>query len=582
MRESTLRDLIAQNISKLKSGLTLLKKEQYIPGKHGTNSFIDLYAKDACGRHVLIELKCSNTSARQAIHEVNKYIESVKDYFGAKDSEVHVIIASTEWSELLLPYSRFSADAEFSIEGIQINLNNTETDFEVETIEPLKIIQGRFIAPWHNVYWYTDEEALNKGICSIEESYQQKGINDYVIVKFFLPNQLTEEERRSAMKEQISKMLNVSASKLSDVPDFSFPVHEYIAYTARQILSKETCLNIISQDIDTFREVQELLPGMESEEAMHYLHECVETVPPSPKGDYYEIGYPAKFYDFFYAQDCFCQGVVRHGIFERNAILDDNTIYRELMGEDGSTEQKLKRSLNMNNAAHVKMLKKDVTTTLKNNPVWRNHILRIIEEIENEFPDSKIVISIFNPGTGIFTIYYAMTKKHGLLYLPSYYITVKNPHEIRMYFGALEATGKSMTLSQVLKKYYDGRLETMLLSVLWGGTEIRDSDIIEDLGAQYRSYKFNIGKDNQISDFSSFRDEKWRLCEQTSLPKLFEEYVEYNDLLVKQIILKIGSHDKGNFFDSGNANTILKKYVDMDTAKEKQIYCSGAPDLCDI
>ena len=47
MRESTLRDLIAQNISKLKSGLTLLKKEQYIPGKHGTNSFIDLYAKDA-------------------------------------------------------------------------------------------------------------------------------------------------------------------------------------------------------------------------------------------------------------------------------------------------------------------------------------------------------------------------------------------------------------------------------------------------------------------------------------------------------------------------------------------------------
>ena len=46
MKESALRDLIAQKISQLKPGLTLLQKEQYIPGKHGTKSFIDLYARD--------------------------------------------------------------------------------------------------------------------------------------------------------------------------------------------------------------------------------------------------------------------------------------------------------------------------------------------------------------------------------------------------------------------------------------------------------------------------------------------------------------------------------------------------------
>ena len=36
MKESALRDLIAQKISQLKPGLTLLQKEQYIPGEHGT------------------------------------------------------------------------------------------------------------------------------------------------------------------------------------------------------------------------------------------------------------------------------------------------------------------------------------------------------------------------------------------------------------------------------------------------------------------------------------------------------------------------------------------------------------------
>lgn len=78
MKESALRDLIAQKISQLKPGLTLLQKEQYIPGEHGTKSFIDLYARDEKGRHVLIELKRSNTAARQALHEVSKYVEQVK------------------------------------------------------------------------------------------------------------------------------------------------------------------------------------------------------------------------------------------------------------------------------------------------------------------------------------------------------------------------------------------------------------------------------------------------------------------------------------------------------------------------
>ena len=62
MKESALRDLIAQKISQLKPGLTLLQKEQYIPGKHGTKSFIDLYARDEKGRHVLIEFCLLYTS----------------------------------------------------------------------------------------------------------------------------------------------------------------------------------------------------------------------------------------------------------------------------------------------------------------------------------------------------------------------------------------------------------------------------------------------------------------------------------------------------------------------------------------
>lgn len=582
MKESALRDLISQQINKLKPGLTLLQKEQYIPSEHGTKSFIDLYAKDEKGCHVLIELKCSTTASRQAIHEVNKYAERMKQYFGAKDSEIHIIIASTEWAELLLPFSRFYADAGFSIEGIQIDISADNTDFQVQPILPLPIVQGRIIAPWHNVYWYADSNAFQQGITAIENAYQQKGIDDYVIVKFYLPDHSTPNERRAALQAQVSDMLNVAESELSDsLLNVSIPVHEYIAYTAMQILSKDKCLQIISRDKDTMEEAQELLSSMEENEALCYLHESVEYVAPSPRGDYHEIGYPAKFSKFRELPNCTSLGIIRHGIFLRNTVLTDDVIYSELEGKDGSTGQKFKRTVDMQNLAHVKNLKKDIATALETNPIWRNHILQIIEEIKSKSPDSKIDIYIFHPSTGVFTIYYALTKENGYLYLPNYYILVKNPNETQLYLGALEANGSSMPFPQLLQKYYDGDLAALLLTVTWGGKDERDSDIIEDLGAQYRSYRSDLS-DGKVTAFFTLRDGKWRPCEAFSLDGLFNAYVEKNRTLINQILSKIRPHDKGAFFDSSNTDISLEKYVDMATAKKQNIYYSDAPDVCDI
>ena len=57
--------------------LLFSKKEQYIPNKFGTRGFTDLYPKNEFGEHVIIEIKRSNSAAREALHEVNKYVESI-------------------------------------------------------------------------------------------------------------------------------------------------------------------------------------------------------------------------------------------------------------------------------------------------------------------------------------------------------------------------------------------------------------------------------------------------------------------------------------------------------------------------
>ena len=375
MKESALRDLIAQKISQLKPGLTLLQKEQYIPGKHGTKSFIDLYARDEKGRHVLIELKRSNIAARQALHEVSKYVEQVKQHFGAKDSEIFAIIASTEWGELLLPFSRFCEDAGFSIEGIQIDVTEDHSDFQARPISPLATIRGRLIAPWHHIYWYTDKDALQRGITAIEGAYSAKGIDDYVIVSFYLPDPSTPEERRAALLAEVANMLKVPQASLStSLASFSILL-------------------------------------MSTEERARYLHECVASVPPFPECDYREIGYPAKFALFYQQEDGTILSTIRRGIFARNTLLPNSILYSELQGEDGFTSQKYKETVAMQDTAHVKKLQKDIGAVLKENPVWKGHLLQIIEEIKGEFPRAEITVSIFNPGTGIFTIYHTFTKR---------------------------------------------------------------------------------------------------------------------------------------------------------------------------
>lgn len=545
MKESQLRDLIALNINKLKSDLTLLKKEQYIPNEVGTNGFIDLYAKDKFGNHVLIEIKRSNTASREALHEVNKYVEGVKQHFGVKDTEIHVIIASSEWDELLVPFSRFFNDTTFLLQGYEIIVTNDGTDFHANLVNPLLISQGRFIAPWHGMYWYKDANALEEGVRSIQAAYQEKQIEDYILVTFYLQNELSTEERSAAMRSSVAQVLGVDESEISSLPEI--PVHEYIAYTGLQTLTKEKCLQILNCDSDVMEEVQELLPDMEEEEALCYLHESVEGMKPRPQYDYYEIGYPAKFGKLLDEPNIEILKIIRHGSFARNILLCNKTIISELRGEDGSTRQKFKKKISISNTAHIKTLKSEISSCLAENPIWKAHILRIIEEIQTEFPKSEIDISIFNPCTGVFTIYYSTTRENGFLYLPSYYIIVHNANEVRMYFGALEKSGAAISFPQVLDKYYGGSLSALLLSVTWGGKDVRDSDIIEDLGMQYRSFRCDkAGKENI---FFKLRDEKWRICEPTDMISLFSEYLEANEKLVLQINTKIQPRDNGAFFD---------------------------------
>ncbi|MDE1480567.1 endonuclease NucS [Xenorhabdus bovienii] len=215
IKENELRDLVCEKISILGNDLIFLNKEQYIPNTLGTRGFIDIYAKDKDNNHVLIELKRSNQAVRQAMHEVIKYAEGVKSHFGANDDEIKLIIASTEWDELLVPFSSLTYNTSLSIKGIKIHLNSNE--IAAEAIEPLKYNKGRFISPNYEAFWYKDEGSLDKGISSIQKTLKAAGINNFLLSILKAPKPITSpsKERRKEVLIEIARLSNIETKDTS-------------------------------------------------------------------------------------------------------------------------------------------------------------------------------------------------------------------------------------------------------------------------------------------------------------------------------------------------------------------------------
>ncbi len=578
MTESELRDRLAADISVLGAGLTLLQKERYIPNSLGTRSFIDLYATDLAGHHVLIELKRSDAAAREAVHEIYKYVEGVKAYLGARDDEIVVILASTEWRELLVPFSRFVADTKIAVRGLQLSDDSGSGRLIAAPAPTVPVCNGRFIAPWHEVHWFQNADSMESGLRTIHETFQVKGIQDYIVVLLKPPAPVSSEHQAGmrATLMQIAEMQGITPHA-SALP---LPVYEYAAYVAMQMLSKEQYLQLLKSDTAAYEEASGPNSDQSEEERLHQLHETLAAMEPRPQSDHLEIGYAAKLGKFLDAKDFQIKVLLRRGLFDRNALLDDDLIIAELRGEDGATGQRFKRALSMANNAQVASAKRAIASCLEHNKIWRSHILREIEEIGWGHPNSEVDISIYNPQTGLYTVYFTATREDGALFVPTYSLLVNNPEPVCMYYGGLQSAASPATFRSILRKYYNNDLGQLLLAMTWGGRDERDIDILEDLGAMYRSFRCDI--EGTRRRFFALRDDRWRECGQIDPLSLWGEYLHSNETLVTEIVRKIGACDRGNRFENINSRLVMEKHADVATARTRGIYLPSPPEHCDI
>jgi len=542
LNEALIRDQIAKTINLIDPTLTLLKKEKLIPNRIGTKSFIDLFAKDAAGRYVVIEIKRTDAAAREAAHEILKYLDGVKRHLSLRDDEIRIIVVAVEWRELILPFSSLTTLVSCPIEGQLIHTDRHGKVLRVEPVKALELVAERLIAPWHNLYFYADEPALTAGLASVRAAFATKGVDDYIVLRLEPAEEYSDgliATKQATMWQMLGEM---AATQGVSADEVELPRYKGALYTAMQQLSNAGYETLISALDPISDELQSALSETDEEARTCALHECLTGLEPYPKSDFVEIAYPAKFQTRL-DEGWVVAEIVRNGSFARNTLLTDETIIEEIKGGQGVSQQKYRKTFSLADKAQVRETKRGVETCLRDNRPWREQILTAIDHAAQRHPNSPTKIVIFNPSAGLLTLYQVATQEQWAVWIPTYSLFVPPEDPTVLYFGALTWSGYNPDFEAVMNEHFDGDIQAALWLLVAGGYTERDVSILASLGLRYRSFRVDIDDDKR--SFYRMTDGHWKACDPLNSFTAIIEFVKKNPQFIERLVQEYGTRWDG-------------------------------------
>jgi hypothetical protein len=135
--EDELRDHLAANLGLIEPGLTLIATNYPIETLLGANGALDILAKDPYGCFVIIEVKRSDQAARQALHELSKYISAFLTTQHVDEHKLRCFVVSTHWHELDTPLAFFRATATVNVKGFHVTAEKGNVKVNERSLLPV-------------------------------------------------------------------------------------------------------------------------------------------------------------------------------------------------------------------------------------------------------------------------------------------------------------------------------------------------------------------------------------------------------------------------------------------------------------
>jgi len=535
--EAIIRDKLSSNLSILEPGLVLETIEKYLPSAEGTRGFVDILARDRDGKYVLIELKRSDAAARQAIHEVLKYIDGVKNKFALKSEELRIFIVSTEWRELIVPFSYFINDSEYRLKGFKLEVDSFGTPISSSVVSPIKTRSDRLFTPWHEISRFSSMKSMRKGIESYKISCSAKGIKDYVLICLKAPLEQAEKDRRKKYNKMHALFGGMGEMRSYEEVSALSPLLNYITYFAMVQLDVDYCLRRLDRILvgEDKVEWKSNLKYLDESSLLGESHERLMGADPSIHRDDFEIAYPARFVDKVSSDGWVVEEILRFGALSENDLLVDETIISEVRGEQGNTGQRYKKALSAADLMYMDSVYSEIKSCLAHNPQWCDQIIKALEIIRQRKDVKDVDISIFNPSHILLSFYLALTTEENITCLPMYFIKVGLETGEEIVFGILEDCQKKPSMSKLMQERFDGSVLKFLMPLNWGGYDRDDAYVVRDIGLSYGTYSHSINETGQATykKLTAFGFEE---CEDISFSKIILEYIERNKVFFDDVI----------------------------------------------
>ena len=538
--EDTIRDYLAEGLSIISSELTLLEKEYYLPHAAGTRGFVDLFAKDNRNRYVIIELKRSKEASRETLHEILKYVEALKENKTVNESELRVMVISTEWKELLVPFSSFIKRVCFTVEGFLLNVDDQLHPISCERIIPLDLQYGRLFSPIHSIRLYSSVDNLNRGIQSHIEVFKDKQVRDYVLVVMYASETFYEETL--SCLERFGEAFELSIN----MDDGVIPYCPYMIYSTLIRMSENRYLDLIGRDGETYEElIEEIeLNALKGEDVITlYEDYLIHNIRPFPFSEIVEISYPAKFaFKLIEDEGWVVNKVLRFGALEHNQLLDDSVIIDELSGSQGSDGRMLRCNFTSDDMTKIEEVKASAKRLLSDNKAWLNHINYIIQYYVDGSKNFSADIDICLPRSILLSIYRQLKEEGTTTWVPTYrlHFDFGDTGIKKIYVGVIEWNGMKVDMSKVIDKYYSGDISKLALTAIWNGSGDNDLEIMRDLGLKFRTLLYELHPpENEMAVFK-FEDFEFVPTEDfdslySSFMLFIEEHIEFFRAFVRDM-----------------------------------------------
>jgi hypothetical protein len=552
--EADIRDHLAQNLDLIEPGLTLIEKERLLPNDKGARGFIDIFARSGSGQLVIIEIKRSDATARQAIHELTKYVALLKQNTLVKNTEVRLVVASTHWHELLVPFSEFACSALYACEGRQITLGANGLPLTTEPVALVPTELARRLSNRHFIWGFDDEVAASAAVPLIVAHMNESGVTDFVLL-----------------------LLKIRGA---EHPDQRF------LYFAQQEQSLDAYLGLIrrrfpSEDVEEF---EASIAGLTEQEDK--VSEAADKVWSDVSFDdalytrigatHAQIAHPDKARYWFTDGNVVSREILRFGRFD-DEHLSDETIVAELIGEGGESPHHASIRAMVGSKAEIDALLAGSDNLFFHNSVWRAAVRDLIAYAERN--------GAFSANLRAFSNDDILRAIAGLRigypgFLPMFALTIAFDGREEAYFGIVQWDAKTRPdFNRVISDHFEGDRFNYFTAVHLHMGRGMNADLMADLGLSYGLAR--VGPDGGVNvrvHGASVSDTR----RQTGQP--IGAFVKANPAFADALVEMFLEHEQA--FGQLVADFMLQdaeaRVEQMKLGPNRQEYWSGDIDQCDV